>query len=96
MFGKNILEAVSFSLSNNRLIDGRYLHEERQMIGLLDLVGLKFLQENDLILLTYRGFGRFDMVIFDNERVEKNLYGLENDPGIQFEILVQHNIKFKF
>ncbi|KAK1369217.1 hypothetical protein POM88_035309 [Heracleum sosnowskyi] len=78
MFGRNIPKSVTLCLSNGRRIDCQYLHGERKVTQLLEMAELFSLLENDLLLFTYCGGGNFDVVIFDNARVEKELYVYEN------------------
>lgn len=43
------------------------------MSGLLDMIGMKYLEENDVILFTSCGAGKFEITLFDNAKVEKSL-----------------------
>lgn len=41
------------------------------MFGLLDMICLKNLERKDILMFTYCGDGRFDIVVFDKSKVEK-------------------------
>lgn len=47
------------------------MNDEKKMTGLHQLIVLKRLERRDTVLLTYRGEGNFEIVIFDKDKVEK-------------------------
>lgn len=52
---------------------GTYSESERKLFGIKDLLGVNHLEEDDILLFTYCGDGRFEVEIFDNTKVEKCL-----------------------
>lgn len=58
------------------------------MTGLIDLIRTYNLQENDILLFTYYGDGRFDILIFDSSKVEKCLTTNADDTCNFFFVLI--------
>ncbi|KAL8121099.1 hypothetical protein AgCh_018026 [Apium graveolens] len=48
-----------------------YFESTGKISDLLELVNDKIFERKDFMLLTYRGFGKFDTVIFDSSKIEK-------------------------
>lgn len=72
-FGELIPNAISLTLKNGDTFHGSYLANEKRMSGLLGLIQLKHLERKDLVLFTYCGAGKFDIVIFDKKKIERIL-----------------------
>ncbi|KAK1360810.1 hypothetical protein POM88_045284 [Heracleum sosnowskyi] len=54
-FGKGIPGTVSFVLRNGKNFSGQYLHNERKMLGLVEIIMYTHLEEGELCLFTYCG-----------------------------------------
>lgn len=54
------------------------------------MFGLDFIEENDSLLFTYCGVGKFRIILFDNGKVEKYIDTIANVPGIRFIFLSLH------
>ncbi|KAK1354320.1 hypothetical protein POM88_047576 [Heracleum sosnowskyi] len=70
-FGKGIPGTVSFGLRNGKNFSDQYLHNERKMVGLVEIIMYTHLEEEELCLFTYCGNGKFEIVVFDISKVEK-------------------------
>lgn len=47
------------------------MRNEKRMSGLLELIRLKRIERKDMVLFTYCGAGKFDIVIFDKKKIER-------------------------
>ncbi|KAK1388306.1 hypothetical protein POM88_016484 [Heracleum sosnowskyi] len=81
-FGKGIPGTVSFGLRNDKNFTGQYLHNERKMLGLVEIIMYTHLEEEELCLFTYCGDGKFEIVVFDISKVEMD------DPVLTFSALM--------
>ena len=70
-FGKLIPASVTFALKNGHILSGKYIQCETKLIGLLEMIGSDHVHRKDILLFTYQGEGRFDLVLFDKTKVEK-------------------------
>ncbi|KAK1384936.1 hypothetical protein POM88_022671 [Heracleum sosnowskyi] len=92
-FGKGIPGTVSFVLRNGKNFSGQYLHNERKMLGLVEIIMYTHLEEGELCLFTYCGNGKFEIVVFDISKVEKNFeYTVteEDDVNNSEEVLLEN------
>ncbi|KAK1384285.1 hypothetical protein POM88_022020 [Heracleum sosnowskyi] len=69
-FGKGIPGIVSFGLRNGKNFSGQYLHNERKMLELVQIIMYTHLEE-ELCLFTYCGNGKFEIVVFDISKAKK-------------------------
>lgn len=72
-FGKSILAYVICSLPNGKLAEERYSISKEIHYGLKEIVHCAELNEDDILLFTYWGIEKFDIVVFDNSKVEKTI-----------------------
>ncbi|KAK1396947.1 hypothetical protein POM88_006810 [Heracleum sosnowskyi] len=91
-FGKGIPGTVSFVLRNGKNFSGQYLHNERKILGLVEIIMYTHLEEGELCLFTYCGNGKFEIVVFDISKVEKNFeYTVtEDDVNNSEEVLLEN------
>lgn len=58
-------------MSNGKLVYGQYSRNEGVLFNLSGIVNYGNLVQNDIVMFTYWGTGKFDVVVFDKNRVEK-------------------------
>ncbi|KAK1365914.1 hypothetical protein POM88_000696 [Heracleum sosnowskyi] len=85
-FGMVIPALITFELWNGEVYHGNYVADEKKVIGLIEIIGLKNLQKRDIMLFTYVGTGRFELVIFDKFKVEKSFAINEAQSDAEVEI----------
>ncbi|KAK1369930.1 hypothetical protein POM88_036022 [Heracleum sosnowskyi] len=85
-FGMVIPALITFELWNGEVYHGNYVADEKKVIGLIEIIGLKNLQKRDIMLFSYVGNGRFELVIFDKFKVEKSFAINEAQSDAEVEI----------
>lgn len=72
-FGKSIPAYVICSLPNGKFVEGRYSRSKEILYGLKEIIHVAELNEDDMLLFTYWGIGKFDIVVFDKSKIEKTI-----------------------
>lgn len=86
-FEKLIPDKVKLSLKNGKTYGGQYSKSAGKVSGIMDLVAENLFERKNFMLLTYRGCGKFDIVIFDSSKTEKMLLSRSNVNGMTYSII---------
>lgn len=78
-FGNKIPEVLIYVLGNGEVIPGSYSKADKKLYGLLALFKKKLVNLFNILMFTYCGNGRFELCIFDKNRIEKTLEAREAD-----------------
>ncbi|KAK1356566.1 hypothetical protein POM88_049822 [Heracleum sosnowskyi] len=81
--------SITFELRNGEVYHGNYVADEKKVIG------LKYLHRRDTLLFTYVGNGRFELVIFDNLKVEKYFAVSEAQSDADVEMEAQLSLQLE-
>lgn len=86
MFGNVIPNDVTFVPSNGSQFNGYVSKPDRRIGGLLHVIESGYFRRRDSILFTYRGNGKFEVVVFDRSKVEKMLPTIATTAGLNLLI----------
>lgn len=87
-FGELIPQSIKLSLKNGMVIQCTKVSNDNKITGLLELIGLKYLNRKDMVLFTYLGSRHFDIVIFKKSKVEKVLTGIVKETGMMHRLVI--------
>lgn len=85
MFRKVIPPYVLYALPDAKLFKGRYSKYDRKFYDLLGIVLYTNIKVGDVLMFTNCGFGQFDVVVFNESRVEKTIEKVAVKTGKKFK-----------